>query len=175
MQSGIANRGQTWLKGCMVATLVMLFGCASYETPPGGEVSGVEAEGPCGSEMARQAVRFANHARGEFGVAPLRCDATLVQLAEAHSRDMCEQDYISHIDSQGRTLEDRFDEVGYDFRAIGENVAMGQREARNAHDGWMNSSSHRDNIVSEDFEYIGVGYVECGGVPRWTQVFSGTW
>ena len=160
-----------------VATLCMLWlsmvGCASYEAPQEQDVADMEAEGACGSQMAREVVQFANHAREDDGLSTLRCDQTLVQLAEGHSRDMCEHGYMSHVDHQGRTFVDRVDDVGYDFRAIGENVAMGQRAPREVHENWMNSSSHRDNIMSEEFTHIGVGYVDCGGYPRWTQVFSG--
>ena len=45
-----------------------------------------------------------------------------------------------------------------------------QQKRRNAH---YRSSGHRANILSENFDYIGVGYTMVDGHPYWVQLFTG--
>lgn len=168
---GENRRGNGWVVA--LASVILVAGCVTYEAPQSAEVAGTEAVGHCGSQTAQEVVRFVNHVRQQEGLSTLNCNRTLVQVAESHSQDMCQHGYMSHVDSRGGTLVDRVDAVGYDYRSIGENVAMGQTTAREVHEEWMNSRSHRDNILADNFDRIGVGYVSCGGYPRWTQVFSG--
>lgn len=56
---------------------------------------------------------------------------------------------------------DRMEKAGIFYRAAGENIAVGYRNAVSAHEGWMNSPGHRENILG-DYEYIGVGIVFGG-------------
>ena len=50
---------------------------------------------------------------------------------------------------------------------------MGQRTPEEVMDGWMNSSSHRANILNGTFTSIGVGYyVDGAGAAHWVQIFQ---
>jgi uncharacterized protein YkwD len=62
-------------------------------------------------------------------------------------------------------------QFGIQFRAAGENIAMGQPTPKEVVNDWMHSQGHRRNILSKDFNYIGVGYVKDGNY--WTQEFIG--
>jgi uncharacterized protein YkwD len=46
---------------------------------------------------------------------------------------------------------------GITYKSAGENIAMGQFDAIEAHEGWMNSLGHRENILNKDFTMLGVG------------------
>ena len=63
-------------------------------------------------------------------------------------------------------------DAGVRYGTAGENIAWGQRTPDEVHDAWMNSSGHRANILGGDYNRIGIGYVECGGMPLWTQNFT---
>ena len=63
--------------------------------------------------------------------------------------------------------------LGIDYGYAGENIAMGQRTPEIVMNDWMNSSGHRANILSENFDYIGVGYTMVDGHPYWVQLFTG--
>jgi uncharacterized protein YkwD len=79
---------------------------------------------------------------------------------------------LSHQGSDGSTMRSRIDDTGYDWMAIGENVAMGQTSPEAVMQSWMNSAGHRRNILNPDFQELGVGYAEGGGRPYWVQVFA---
>ena len=46
---------------------------------------------------------------------------------------------------------------GYDWRAIGENIAEGQFSVAEVMDTWMHSPGHRRNILDPGFKELGVG------------------
>ena len=50
---------------------------------------------------------------------------------------------------------------------------MGQKTPEIVMNDWMNSSGHRANILSENFDCIGVGYTMVDGYPYWVQLFTG--
>jgi uncharacterized protein YkwD len=111
-----------------------------------------------------------NAERASRGLTPLRTNGRLCNAAVAHSRDMVANHYFAHEDQSGGGPEDRIARAGYLPHygpwVIGENIAWGTdylstpREIMRA---WMNSPSHRHNILYSDFREIGVGIAL--GVP----------
>ncbi len=86
--------------------------------------------------------------------------------------DQAEHNTMSHDGSNGSSPWDRSKAAGYN-NAIGENVAMGYRDAAAVMDGWMNSPGHRANILNCDAKAIGVGLAKASdGSPYWTQLFG---
>ena len=71
------------------------------------------------------------------------------------------------------TLRDRVDAVDYEWQAIGENLAFGQRTAAQATGTWMKSAGHRANILNRRFTEIGTAYlIDRSGRPYYVQVFA---
>ena len=62
--------------------------------------------------------------------APLAWNDQLAAAALGHARDMAEHEYFDHADRRGRGVGQRAREIGYPWRAIGENIAAGQGSAR---------------------------------------------
>lgn len=55
----------------------------------------------------------------------------------------------------------------------GENLAYGFNDADSATEAWMNSPTHRDNILYPDFEKIAISvYVTDDGTAYWAQEFG---
>lgn len=126
----------------------------------------------CDDPIEQEVIRLANEARAEAGLGPLTCDPMMVAVARAHSSDMCTRDYFDHTGLDGRSPFDRLRDGGVRFGAAGENIAWGQRDAREVHTSWMNSPGHRRNILGSSYGRIGVGLDRCGGSMYWTQVFA---
>ena len=61
-------------------------------------------------------------------------------------------------------MRERSRAQGYDWRAIGENIAEGQTTVREVMQTWMDSPGHRDNIL-RDHTHLGVGFVAGGRGP----------
>ena len=48
---------------------------------------------------------------------------------------------------------------GYSFSAAAENIAAGYSSPQAAFNGWMNSQSHRDNMLNPTYTEVGIGYI----------------
>ncbi|UGT45124.1 CAP domain-containing protein [Nocardia yamanashiensis] len=116
-------------------------------------------------------IALTNAARAAAGLPPLTHDPRLSEVARAHSADMIRRGYFAHTSPEGAQPWDRTAAAHIDFRGIAENIAWGQRSAREVVDGWMNSPGHRANILLPDFTHIGVG--RAG--EHWTQLFGAAW
>ncbi len=112
------------------------------------------------SSIEKDLFDMANRARIEQGLDPLKLSGELTKVARNHSRDMASRLELSHNSALGKSYQDRLVEAGFYFRAMGENVAASETfRADFIHQGFMESSEHRDNILNPDFKEIGVGVV----------------
>jgi uncharacterized protein YkwD len=98
-----------------------------------------------------------NAARRKAGAQPLRASAQLDQAAQKHAEDMLARGFFAHESPEGKTVRERAREAGYDWRAIGENIAEGQFTVDEVMDSWMKSPDHRRNILDRGFTELGVG------------------
>ncbi|KAB2953663.1 hypothetical protein F9B85_03315 [Heliorestis acidaminivorans] len=122
----------------------------------------------------RQVLDLTNMARSQFieptsilsrqrgvpaGSIILRWHEPMADLARAHSRDMAVHRFFSHTSPYTGALADRLKSSGVPYWHGGENLAMGQADAIDAHFGWMNSAGHRENLLSPTYNGLGVGVV----------------
>ncbi|MGD6941979.1 CAP domain-containing protein [Cytobacillus gottheilii] len=98
-----------------------------------------------------------NAERVSRGINALTWDDHVKETARKHSDDMAENNYFDHNNLEGQSPFDRMKEDQLVFRIAGENLASGQFSSIFAHEGLMNSLGHRENILREDYEYLGVG------------------
>lgn len=104
---------------------------------------------------------------------PLRYDATLAVVADAHSADMAKRDYFSHNSKNGDSPFDRMKDAGYRYRYAGENIAAGFRTPASVVKAWLKSTGHCKNIMSKKYVELGVGYATGGYYGTyWTQDFG---
>lgn len=102
-----------------------------------------------------------NEERRKVGVGALVQDNLIRNVARAHSRDMLENGYFSHVAKDGRTLADRLYAVNIDFDQAAENIATAPTSEL-VHLGLMNSQKHKDNILNPVFTRIGIGVMNAG-------------
>lgn len=108
-------------------------------------------------------------------VEPLTWSCTLEAAAQAHSRDMAENDYFSHTGPDGVGIQQRVSDRNYAWRAVGENIAAGQASITTAVEGWLASPGHCSNIMNDQFTQMGMAKAEASGSeysPYWTQVLA---
>lgn len=114
-----------------------------------------------------------NAERNSRGLVPLAFDALLAQVAEAHSQDMIDRDFIAHTNPDGLNPGDRLANAGYSASTWGETIGAGYTTPAAMLAGWMNSPGHRDILLSPNFTEIGLGYVTGGSYGHyWTAVFA---
>ncbi|WP_176391845.1 CAP domain-containing protein [Marininema halotolerans] len=112
-----------------------------------------------------------NAVRVREGLTPYIWDDKIAGTAQDHSEDMATNNFYSHVNKNGEGVADRVKQDGISFKVVGENIAMLPRSAIYVHEGWMNSSGHRSNILGS-YQYIGVGVAaNRGGNLYWTQDF----
>lgn len=92
------------------------------------------------------------------GGSALKSNLQLTQAAQAHSKDMDENNYFSHTGRDGSTHLDRARRAGYGSSFVGENIASGQRTPSEVMQSWMASPGHCENIMKAEYRDIGVGY-----------------
>jgi len=126
------------------------------------------------SSLERDSVIVLGNAeRTRRGLAPLAHDAGLDGVAAAHARDMAERGYFSHVTPEGRDLAARLQAAHQTYRAAAENIA-GNESARRAIHAWLTSRGHRENLLSPDYDRIGVGVYRTPSSPYtyYVQVFA---
>lgn len=120
----------------------------------------------------RRMVDLVNGERAKAGVGPLTVDAKITAVARAHSKDMFERRYFSHITPEGTDVGDRLTAGGVSYTYAGENLAYAP-DVETAHQGLMNSEGHRHNILDLHFHKVGIGVIN-GGIygEMFTQNFT---
>jgi len=100
-----------------------------------------------------------NKERIYHGLMPFTVDANLNQAASAKSGDMIDRDYFEHY-AFGLSPWDFIHNSGYDYLYAGENLAMNFSTSEGVVKAWMDSPSHRRNLMDEDFDEVGIGVVK---------------
>lgn len=123
------------------------------------------------NSLEQAMLKLINDERTASGVAPLQFDTILNDAAEDHSTSMLENNIFSHTGADGSTAKERMIHAGYLFEgtyASGENIAYQSErgepgildDVQDLHDSLMSSPGHRANILSPNFDEIGIGIVE---------------
>ncbi|HTM68091.1 MAG TPA: CvpA family protein [Candidatus Binatia bacterium] len=113
------------------------------------------------AEAESAMIALVNEERTKRGLRPLKYDAALTRLARAHSADMLERGYFSHVTPEGLSPSDRADAAGIRYIVFGENLALAP-DVPTAHQGLMDSPGHRANILAADYGRIGIGIQDAG-------------
>jgi len=116
------------------------------------------ADGPNTSNI----LSAVNSARASAGRRPLSLRSDLSAVAYRWSQHMASSGTLAHNPSLTRQVSG--------WRWVGENVGYGP-DWRTVEAAFMNSPSHRSNILDSDYSQIGIGVVVRNGRVWITQVF----
>ncbi len=108
---------------------------------------------------ADELLQLTNQKRSEAGQAPLVLNQELSQAAYKKGQDMLAKNYWAHNSPEGLTPWVFIKSAGYDYLYAGENLAKGFITASDTVTAWMNSSGHRDNMLSPNYKDIGFAVV----------------
>lgn len=98
-----------------------------------------------------------NDARAREQIASLKENEVLARGAQMKADDMAARGYFSHTDPDGNPPWKWFNEAGYRYEYAGENLAVNFSESEDVVDAWLNSPTHRANILKAQFTEIGIG------------------
>lgn len=102
--------------------------------------------------------RLHNQMRQENGLKALSINSLLINSAKAKAEAMLSANCWSHYCPDGKSPWDFFDDSGYIYLYAGENLAEGFENNEGVMNAWMNSLTHKENILNEQFNEIGIGF-----------------
>jgi uncharacterized protein YkwD len=105
-------------------------------------------------------LELVNMQRAKFGLAPLVIDARLERSSSDYAQVLGVNNWFSHTGPDGSTLVSRVEAAGFPFTVqIGEVLAWGNEgwTPEAMVQAWMNSATHRQEILSPVYIRAGVG------------------
>ncbi len=111
---------------------------------------------------AEKLYQLTNKERENYGLPPLAYNEKLSQAANRKAQDMFAKNYWAHYAPDGTTPWDFILSTGYKYEFAGENLAKNFLFSQGVVDAWMNSQTHRGNILRK--EYSEVGFAVVNGI-----------
>lgn len=112
------------------------------------------------SISADEIINLTNAQRSANGLEALTFNPLLAQAAVSKAANMFAENYWAHNSPSGKTPWVFITAAGYKYVYAGENLARDFTDAGSVVDAWMNSPSHRENILDKNFKEIGVAVAD---------------
>ncbi len=100
-----------------------------------------------------------NNERIKAGEQALNPNDKLSEAAKEKAYDMFAKDYWAHFGPDGEKPWDFITNAGYVYSAAGENLARDFDDSQAVVTAWMNSPSHKENLLNKNYQDIGVAVV----------------
>ncbi len=97
-----------------------------------------------------------NQKRIDANLKPLTLSNKLATAATQKATDMFSKNYWAHISPTGTSPWVFINSAGYDYVYAGENLARNFNTAEEVVEAWMNSPTHRANILKSEYNDIGL-------------------
>ncbi len=110
-----------------------------------------------GTVLPAVVVDLTNTERENIAAVPLHRNALLDEAARLKAEDMVKNQYFAHYSPSGVSPWYWFEQVSYTFAHAGENLAIHFTDSDAVVAAWMESPTHRANIVNKNYTEIGVG------------------
>jgi len=107
-----------------------------------------------------EVISLTNERRKTQGLGTVQLDESLSQAAAKKASDMFARDYWAHVSPIGTQPWFFITEAGYGYRYAGENLARDFTNAPDVVQAWMDSPTHRDNLLNSKYQDIGVAVVD---------------
>lgn len=107
-----------------------------------------------------------NNERTQRGLTAVRQSRELTRSARAHSSDMVQRQYFSHVTPGGWNVRDRVQRAGYvrkrQVSKVGETIAWGSEQFATPAElvrTFMDSPGHRQVLLDRGYRDVGIGLV----------------
>ncbi len=116
--------------------------------------------GISGNIDQKKLIELTNLEREKMGLPKVSENPALDQAAALKAQNMFSENYWAHFAPSGKTPWDFILGSGYKFTYAGENLAKNFYNSDEVVKAWMNSSTHRDNLLNAKYIDIGIAVVE---------------
>ncbi len=110
-------------------------------------------------DLSEEIIQNVNIERQKQGESMLIRSKALDKAAMLKAQDMVGNNYFAHTSPEGVDPWHWIAEVDYQYKYAGENLAMDFKTADAVHKAWMNSPTHKENIIADKYTEIGVAVV----------------
>ena len=100
-----------------------------------------------------------NYERQKYNLPPLNYNEKLSAAAYQKALDMFNKNYWAHFGPNGETPWRFILNSGYQYEYAGENLAKNFLFSQNVVSAWINSPTHRENILRKEYTDIGLAVV----------------
>jgi uncharacterized protein YkwD len=104
-------------------------------------------------------INLTNEIRIDEGLSDLSANQLLAKAAHEKAQAIFKEQSFKH-DLGDRKFSSWVKESGYDYKSVGENLAIDFLSSEGAMEAWMSSPSHKKNILNPKFQEIGVAVKE---------------
>ncbi|MFA7302391.1 MAG: CAP domain-containing protein [Candidatus Paceibacterota bacterium] len=106
-------------------------------------------------------VDLTNGDRSAHQIGGLTVSPVLTAAAQAKANDMASKSYFAHVSPiDGKNSWYWFQQVGYKFSYAGENLAVDFSDSADVERAWMQSPTHRANLLNGNFTEIGIAVAQ---------------
>lgn len=134
----------------------------------GGNTSSGSTSTSSGMNSDEQEVfNLINKQRTNNGLPALKIDEEVQKVARIKAEDMVTNNYFSHQSPTYGSPFDMLKSFKISYKSAGENIAANSSNT-GAVNAWMNSSGHRANILSSNYNYTGIGVVSS---PKYGKIY----
>lgn len=103
--------------------------------------------------------QLTNQQREKNGLPDLSYNEKLSSAAQKKAQDMFNQNYWAHYGPNGVTPWDFILKSDYQYEFAGENLAKNFLFSQGVMDAWMNSPTHKENVLRKDYSEVGFAVV----------------
>ena len=111
------------------------------------------------SDEEQKTLDLINEYRVQNGLSKLKPFSDLQDVAKLKAEDLVNNEYFSHTSAELGTPFKMLKDNEVTYKIAGENLA-GSTTPEKAVEAWINSTSHRENILEERFEYTGIYVID---------------
>ena len=119
------------------------------------------------NENEKEVFELINKQRTNNGLQALKVDSEVQRVARIKAEDMVANNYFSHQSPTYGSPFNMLQSFKISYNTAGENIAANSSNS-GAVTSWMNSSGHKANILSSNFNYTGIGVVSS---PTYGKIF----
>lgn len=109
-------------------------------------------------EKTTELLKLINEEREKNGIIQLETLPRLQELAMLKAEDMAKNNYFDHISPTYGNPFEMMKNYGITYKTAGENIA-GNSTIDGAFNSWITSDIHKQNILSNAYNYVGIGII----------------
>ncbi|PJE58258.1 MAG: hypothetical protein COU81_01680 [Candidatus Portnoybacteria bacterium CG10_big_fil_rev_8_21_14_0_10_36_7] len=119
---------------------------------------------------AKELIDLTNNYRKNNGLGELIPNPRLTQAAVNKAQDLLNNQYFAHTSPDNKKFSEWIKDVDYKYFYVGENLAIDFNNNHDIFQAWLNSQTHKENIIKPQYQEIGIAVIEGKYQNRQTTV-----